>query len=56
MAEQNGDAQEVVPPYEKTQVAVPGHSGPTLPAISVPDPMSSAAAAWASSMKPWTAS
>jgi WD40 repeat protein/tetratricopeptide (TPR) repeat protein len=40
MAEQNGDAQEVVPPYEKTQVAVPGHSGPTLPAISVPDPMS----------------
>jgi len=36
MAEQNGDVQ---PPYEKTAVA-PVHSGPTLPAISVPDPMS----------------
>ena len=32
MAEQNGDVQ---PPYEKTAVA-PVHSGPTLPAISVP--------------------
>ena len=37
MAEQNGDVQ---PPYEKTAVAPPVHSGPTLPAISVPDPMS----------------
>src|SRR5579859_1404769 len=36
MAEQNGDVQ---PPYEKTAVA-PVHSGPTLPAMSVPDPMS----------------
>ena len=37
MAEQNGDA--VTPPYEKTAIATPAVSGPTLPAISVPDPM-----------------
>jgi len=36
MAEQNGDT--VQPPYEKTAVA-PAVSGPTLPAISVPDPL-----------------
>jgi WD40 repeat protein/predicted Ser/Thr protein kinase len=37
MAEQNGD---VTPPYEKTAIATPAVSGPTLPAITVPDPMS----------------
>jgi WD40 repeat protein/serine/threonine protein kinase len=38
MAEQqNGDVQA---PYEKTAVATPVVSGPTLPAISVPDPLS----------------
>src|SRR6185295_10940192 len=39
MAEQNGDAQPVVPPYEKTAIAAPQYSGPQLPAMTVPDPM-----------------
>jgi WD40 repeat protein/predicted Ser/Thr protein kinase len=40
MAEQNGDAAAPTPPYEKT-ATIPAVSGPTLPAMTVPDPMAS---------------